>query len=235
MKRLLKTPDGAFAYTLIRSNRKDILFQALPKGVTRVYAPSYMRLREMDAMVLARLDELKALHEKVAAIEEKNAPEPILDGQLLRVYGRDVRICILPHNLPRAQLYPDRLLLCLPDITDQTALRALVKAALSKEALRVIRERLDFFAPQLGRAPGRVTIRDQKSRWGSLSSKGNLNFNWKLILAPVQALDYVVIHELCHLQEFNHSRRFWALVKQQMPEYEAWKNWLKDNGKSLWK
>ena len=83
------------------------------------------------------------------------------------------------------------------------------------------------------RAPGRIAIRDQKSRWGSCSRKGNLNFNWKLIMAPPPALDYVVIHELCHLHEFNHSPRFWQLVAAQMPEYESWKKWLKQHGPEL--
>ena len=78
-----------------------------------------------------------------------------------------------------------------------------------------------------------MTVRDQRSRWGSCSSKHNLNFNWKLILAPPQALDYVVVHELCHLHEFNHSLRFWRLVESQMPDYEAWKKWLKIHGSEL--
>ena len=78
-----------------------------------------------------------------------------------------------------------------------------------------------------------VHSRDQRSRWGSCSSKHNLNFNWKLILAPPQALDYVVVHELCHLHEFNHSPRFWRLVESQMPDYEAWKKWLKIHGSEL--
>ena len=78
-----------------------------------------------------------------------------------------------------------------------------------------------------------MAIRDQKSRWGSCSQKGNVNFNWKLVMAPPPALDYVVVHELCHLYEFNHSPRFWALVARHVPDYEVWKKWLKAHGKEL--
>ena len=73
-------------------------------------------------------------------------------------------------------------------------------------------ERLERYIPLVGRAPNRVAVRQQKTRWGSCSSQHNLNFNWMLIMAPPEALDYVVIHELCHLYEFNHSPAFWALA-----------------------
>ena len=77
------------------------------------------------------------------------------------------------------------------------------------------------------------TIRDMKTRWGSCSSEKNLNFNWKLILAPPEVLDYVVVHELCHLKEMNHSKAFWDEVGKVMPEYETYKLWLKENGWNL--
>ena len=105
--------------------------------------------------------------------------------------------------------------------------------ALAQRALTVIPDRVRHFAPIVGVTYGRITIRNQRSRWGSCSSKRNLNFNWKLIMAPPEALNYVVIHELCHLIEFNHSARFWNLVQQRMPEYGYWKKWLKAHGGEL--
>ena len=123
--------------------------------------------------------------------------------------------------------------LSLPAPEDEEAVRAALKQALSRRTLMRIREELDAYAPRIGVEYGRVAIRDQKSRWGSCSAKGNLNFNWKLIMAPPEALRYVVIHELCHRIEFNHSPRFWALVRRQMPEYECWKKWLKAHGGEL--
>ena len=101
------------------------------------------------------------------------------------------------------------------------------------QAKKIFPERTAYFAERMGVTYNRITIREQKTRWGSCSSAGNLNFNWKLILAPPQALDYVVVHELCHLHEFNHSPRFWRLVESQMPDYEAWKKWLKIHGSEL--
>lgn len=74
-----------------------------------------------------------------------------------------------------------------------------------------------------------VAIRNQRTRWGSCSSNGNLNFNQRLMMAPPQAIDYVIIHELCHLREMNHSPRFWALVAQFCPDYKHWRGWFRAN------
>ena len=90
-----------------------------------------------------------------------------------------------------------------------------------------------LFCQTHGRFYRNITIREQKTRWGSCSSEKNLNFNWKLILAPPEVLDYVVVHELCHLKEMNHSKAFWDEVGKVMPEYETYKLWLKENGWKL--
>ena len=81
---------------------------------------------------------------------------------------------------------------------------------------------------------GRISIREQKTRWGSCSSKGNLNFNWRLILAPEEVLDYVVVHELAHRREMNHSKAFYAIVESVLPDYRAARKWLRDKGQMLW-
>ena len=113
-----------------------------------------------------------------------------------------------------------------PD-TSPDAVRDALRGYLIGRAQQRIRERLDHFIPLVGRTPGRVTIREQRTKWGSCSGQGNLNFNWKLIMAPPEALDYVVIHELCHLYEFNHSPRFWERVSRYMPEYAVWRDFLR--------
>ncbi|MBR4863753.1 MAG: M48 family metallopeptidase [Oscillospiraceae bacterium] len=105
--------------------------------------------------------------------------------------------------------------------------------ALAHKALEVIPGRVAYFAPRVGVTYGRITIRNQKTRWGSCSTKGNLNFNCLLMLAPPEVLDYVVIHELCHRKEMNHSAGFWAAVERIYPEYKAARTWLKQNGAGL--
>ena len=104
---------------------------------------------------------------------------------------------------------------------------------LADEAARVIPERVRYFAPIVGVTYGRITIRNQKSRWGSCSAQGNLNFNCLLMDAPPEVLDYVVVHELCHRLHMDHSPAFWAEVARILPDYRKRKQWLKENGPAL--
>ena len=105
--------------------------------------------------------------------------------------------------------------------------------ALAKEAATVIKERVEYYAPKVGVTYNRITIRNQRTKWGSCSGKGNLNFNCLLLLAPPEVLDSVVVHELCHLKEMNHSEKFYAEVLRVYPDYPTWNRWLKDNGNLL--
>ena len=101
---------------------------------------------------------------------------------------------------------------------------------LAEQALKTIPQRVEYFAGQVGVDYVRITIRNQKTRWGSCSSKGNLNFNCLLMLAPDEILDYVVVHELCHRKEMNHSKAFWAEVERVLPDYRESVKWLKEKG-----
>ena len=101
---------------------------------------------------------------------------------------------------------------------------------LADRALKIIPEKVKHYANIMGVSYNRITIRNQKTRWGSCSVKGNLNFNCLLMLVPNEVQNYVVVHELCHLKEMNHSVRFWAEVEKVMPNYREYKKWLKENG-----
>ena len=105
--------------------------------------------------------------------------------------------------------------------------------ALADRALEVIPERVRYYAPLLGVSYGRITIRNQRTKWGSCSSQGNLNFNCLLMLTPPEVLDSVVVHELCHRKEMNHSDRFYAELLRVFPDYWACHKWLKENGDLL--
>lgn len=105
--------------------------------------------------------------------------------------------------------------------------------ALTNGAVAVIPDRAAHYARLLGVEYGRISVRSQRTRWGSCSSRKNLSFNCLLMLAPPEVLDSVVVHELCHLKEMNHSPRFYALVESVYPEYRRHHAWLKENGQSL--
>lgn len=104
---------------------------------------------------------------------------------------------------------------------------------LTDKALSVIPDRVKYYAEIIGVTYGRITIRNQRSRWGSCSAKGNLNFNCLLMLAPPEVLDSVIVHELCHRKVMNHSDRFYAEVLRAFPNYRVCSKWLKENGDVL--
>lgn len=106
-------------------------------------------------------------------------------------------------------------------------------SALTKAAREYFTEKCAWLAPLVGVDYGRISIRHQKTRWGSCSSKGNLNFNCLLMLAPEDVRDYVVVHELCHRKEMNHSAAFWAEVARVVPDYKEKERWLKEQGPLL--
>lgn len=102
---------------------------------------------------------------------------------------------------------------------------------LAKKAARSrLEERVRFYSEKMGVSCGRIAVREQKTRWGSCSGKGNLNFNWKLILMPPEILDYVVVHELAHRREMNHSRAFYRIVAGVLPDYRMRERWLREHG-----
>lgn len=234
MQRSVNTAQGKLVYTLIQTSRHSILLKVLPEGETRVYAPAWMHLRDIDNWVSQHCTEVAAMHERLdEELESSRLSHPVTEGSRVCVEGKDYVLHLEYGRRVTLRLVEDECILTLPEPQNEDKVRGALKQSLSKLALGRIRDRLAFYAPRLGVQFGRVTIRDQKTRWGSCSSKHNLNFNWKLIMAPHEALDYVVIHELCHLIEFNHSPRFWKLVESQLPEYAVWKKWLRDHGPEL--
>ena len=99
-----------------------------------------------------------------------------------------------------------------------------------KLARQIFEEKCRVFSERMGVTYGNISIREQKTRWGSCSARGNLNFNWKLALMPEEIQNYLAVHELAHRIEMNHSPRFWAVVEQQIPDYRECRAWLKKNG-----
>lgn len=105
---------------------------------------------------------------------------------------------------------------------------------LRRAAKQVLRNRIEHLAAHHGFNYNRLTIRDQATRWGSCSSKKNINLSWRLVLAPTKVADYVIIHELAHTVHMNHSKDFWNEVSRSMPDYKTYRSWLKRNGQSLY-
>lgn len=115
-------------------------------------------------------------------------------------------------------------------IRDPDQLRALIEQWLYARAVEELQLSINVYKQKVGVSPSQIQIKDYRARWGSCKPDGSIQLNWRLIHAPIYVMDYVVIHELCHLLEMNHSQRFWSEVERIDPQYRMKREWLKDNG-----
>ncbi|WP_304541352.1 M48 family metallopeptidase [Desulforamulus aquiferis] len=155
------------------------------------------------------------------------------DGQILPFLGRNYRlVTVYQQGPPLVELVGDKVVLMLPQ-KESGKKTEILEAWLRYQAKEIIANRVAEFKNKLGVNINQIFIKDQKTRWGSCSSQGNLNFNFRIIMAPLPVLDYLVVHELAHLIEMNHSKKFWSLVESLCPEYKRHRQWLKEHGQEL--
>lgn len=230
MMRTVRAQGGQLRYELVQTGRRSLELRATAGGA-KVFAPRGVSLKAVDDFVRERALWLREAQETLESYRlAHQAQHPVEEGAPILLGGQVARLHLTQNGGAGAQFQDG--VLTVP-IKPGGEARQAVRAALVRMAVDAFHQRLEHYAPMVGRRPGRVTIREQRTRWGSCSNLGNLNFNWKLIMAPPQALDYVVVHELCHLFELNHSRRFWDRVAAVMPDYADQVKWLKENGHML--
>lgn len=181
--------------------------------------------------VITRCDDPMQMAYRVIRSDRKTIAVQIMpNGEVVVRAPKSMRAASIEKFVQSKAFWIEKQLATRPVVTKLTALEV---QALMQQAKEVLPKRVAYFASLVDVDYGRVTIRAQHTRWGSCSGKGNLNFNCLLMLAPPAVADYVVIHELCHRREMNHSQRFWAEVERVFPHYKECRKWLKANGQAL--
>jgi len=155
-----------------------------------------------------------------------------MKSQRLLLYGRPVQVEFTKHKEKRASVSFDGYKITVI-ARDEAEGKKLIYLWLKRRASLAIRQSVWRQGKMLGIDSFRLIIRDQKTRWGSCSSRRNISFNFRIGLAPKEVMDYVVLHELIHLRVMNHSRSFWELIARHCPEHKEYEKWLKNNGHSL--
>ncbi len=212
------------SYRFERARRKSIGFVVGADGLV-VRAPNWVTLREVDAAVqekgawiVAKLQQFRQRQTEQfqKAIEWRHGAEvPFL--------GRTVQLCVLERGVGRVlgqDIAPDRVLpVSVPPGASVTQVRDAAQAWLKKQAKTLFEQRLHHFAPRLGVHWQKLSLSSANTRWGSARADGHIRLNWRLVHLPISQIDYVVVHELAHLREMNHSPRFWETVGEVMPDY----------------
>ena len=228
MIRRVNAHGKTIEYELRLTARRSVECRVAP-GRVAVFAPLRFPLREADAFVLRQADwilrSLETSDARAEAALERNK-QAMQEGALVPVEGKNYMLRLEPGGKPAVRLNGENILVSGTD-GDALQIRAAIRNHLIALAKTRFEERVRFHAAKIGVRPKSITLREQKTKWGSCSSLGNLNFNWKLIMAPPEALDYVAVHELCHLIEMNHSPAFWAQVEKHCPDYKKWRDYLK--------
>jgi len=179
---------------------------------------------------------------KVNEISERNSKlinRQFVHGEKLLYLGKEYSLMIVEKDLckPEVLIREDTMTVYISKGLSEESRKQAIKEALVKwyrqRFADIVKERLDEYSVQLKAAPCKVVIKDQKTRWGSCSKKGNINLNWRLIMTPIEIIDYVVVHELCHLKIMNHSKDFWNIVESILPDYYERRKWLKVNENRL--
>jgi hypothetical protein len=155
-----------------------------------------------------------------------------VNGEAFIYLGRNYSLqIVLDKNLknPKVELSNGKFAISTP-VKDQVLLKKAMEKWYRREAKKIILKRTEFYKPKFSIEPRGIKIKEQKKRWGSCTSKGDLLFNWKAIMAPSTVIDYIIVHELSHLIHKNHSQKFWSQIESLIPDYKIRKKWLKEYG-----
>lgn len=214
---------------------RRLRFEVRPGAGLEVTTPPGVSVARIEAVMREKTQWITTMLVRYSQPPRSVIETPLQSGALLPFAGGSLRLIVdvkPTSRRPTAHLEEGTLRLVVSEPT-AVALHAALEIWYRSQGRRVFAERVAYWNAQFSFSYGRIAIRDQKSRWGSCSRQGNLNFNWRLLLAPLAVLDYIVIHELAHLKEGNHSPRFWALVAEKCPDYRRHRDWLRQHGPEL--
>jgi len=223
-------PTIDFDFTITRSKRKTVSLIIDRNGTIRVLAPIKYSDQNINQFVS---DKQEWIRKKMLSLEVDNKKRPTFkEGSHIEFMGSTLRIAY--HIVKKKSdgficlednvIYYNR---C--DFTSDAMLKD-TERWYRLQAIMLFQERVAHFGAMMDRKPTKVSIKTQHKRWGSCTSKGHILLNWRLILAPIEVIDYVILHELCHLYHMDHSKRFWDLVSSIDPQYSEKKLWLKQHG-----
>jgi len=231
-KLMIETPP----FEIIRSLRRKRVAIRVSEGKVQILAPK--RLPENDAKNF--LDKniswvQKKLREQATTTPYR--PKEYIDGEIFSYLGEDYFLNIAYAKKPAVMARDNQLFVFIRDTLDISKRKQKIHQQLRiwywQQAEQELRKKSQDYAQKLAVQFQSISIRQFKSRWGSCSVKGDIQYGWQIILAPHPVVDYLVVHELSHLKHHNHSPRFWRLVESIIPNYKACRNWLKVYGHLL--
>lgn len=224
--------DG-FNANVIRTQRKKTISIKIKADKVSIIVPSDLSTAHIKVLLIKKTAWIQKKLKDQSQIESIKAKKYI-SGELFCFLGNEYPLTIKQAKSPSVALNNNDLTVALPNVLacDNTAqkIKEMLSIWYQNEASKILKEKVAYYAKLIAVQPTAIEIKTYKARWGSCTIHAKVQFNWKLIMAPHRVIDYVVVHELCHIIEHNHSPAFWHQVEKFMPDYRESKQWLKLNG-----
>ncbi|MDO8687514.1 MAG: SprT family zinc-dependent metalloprotease [Dehalococcoidales bacterium] len=227
--------DGqAIPYIIKRSVRaRSVRLEVRPETGLIVVIPRFYRPEQIPDLLREKLRWVSANLKKYERIKRLTGSKVLQGGDTVPYLGREMEVVTRPSNGNGDSVNVEENRLVVSLNAESNRLGQALEQWYRVRVAQLISEKAERLSADMGLTYGRLSIRGQKTCWGSCSRKGNISLNWKLIMAPEAVIDYVIIHELAHLKELNHSRMFWQLVSKYCPEWRQHKKWLKEHAFEL--
>ena len=224
---------AGFVVEVIRTRRRKTASIRVNEGAVSVVVPQSL---PQERILQLMTNKKKWIREKLYlhSLSQPVISKEFVSGEAVPYLGRNYRLKVVAGSYQPAKLLHGQLVVTIPEaIQTPNSIRNAIVRWYRLHALTRLKEKTDRYAAVIGKAPTKVDIKTYKSRWGSCHADGRVLYNWKIIMAPNRIVDYVVVHELCHLIHHDHSPKFWKEVERIMPDYAECKEWLKVNGVGL--
>ena len=217
-----------YSCTLLRQRRKTLSLQLIAPQTLEIRAP-----QSFDERLLPSLLQKKASW--LAKQNEYLLQQPTTHANIYFFQGQKLPLTITRSKRKPGVTLSENALLVNLYMNDPRTAEDILRIWYYQQAALLLKQKTQYWAQQLGVSVKKITLKDQKTRWGSCSSLGNINYNWRIIMAPPEVITYLVLHETAHRVHLNHSPAFWQLVEKHQPDYSAQKQWLKEHGALLFK
>ena len=224
------TTQVLYPIHITKERRKHIQLRCCPDFSIEVKAP----FRVSEKVIIDFVDSKKQWIEKHMRLYKQSQhmifPKPLVFGSTLYYLGHPYQLTLMTTSDHRVFLDEDRLVVCFSEVLVQDKLAPFLMDWYKDMAFSIFTERLAYWVDVMNVTVSDLKVKQFKARWGSCSLKKIISLNWILVKAPLDVIDYVIVHECCHLVHFDHSKQFWNLVNDYMPDYKEKKRWLKEYG-----
>ena len=215
-----------FPIKVVRTNRKKSATIKLDGGMVKINVPQSLSDIRVRGLIEKKLQWIKT-NLKEQSLKPQSKKKEFVDGVTFSYLGKNYKLQIIEGLTPSIKLSQGFLVVTVKGKTSQSKVQSIIEYWYKEKAKKVLTEKTNQLAEKIGVRPKIIFIKNYRSRWGSCSSNGNLSYNWRIIQAPTKIINYVVVHELCHLLEHNHSARYWAHVSTHFPKWKESRDWLK--------